>query len=151
MDKYLETEKYIFNKLDDCGKVVLATCVDDLVAARMISIIIHDNKIYFQTDLRMEKAKEIKKNSNVAICIDSIQIKGICKYVGKPSHIEWFIDKYKIKHPNAYALYSDLEYERVFEIKPTYAKVWTYIQEIPCIKRIDFEKRAYMCDRYLDR
>lgn len=151
MNKYLETKGFIFDEIETNGKVVLATCNNNQVAARTISVIVHDNKIYFQTDLRMDKAKEIEKNNNVAICIGSIQIKGTCKHIGKPAHIKWFVDKYKNKYPNAFALYSRLEYERVFEIEPTSAKVWTYIQGEPYIKVIDFEKKEYVCNRYLDR
>ncbi|MFQ7174659.1 MAG: pyridoxamine 5'-phosphate oxidase family protein [Thomasclavelia ramosa] len=48
----------------------------------MMSIVVLNKKIYFQTDRTFRKYKQIKENPQVSLCIDNIQMEGYCEQVG---------------------------------------------------------------------
>ena len=85
----------IYKQIGDHAKIVLATSHQNIVSARKMSFIINDGHFYFQTDCTFRKYHDIKENNYVALCLDNIQIEGICTELGHPlSHIE-FIKKFK--------------------------------------------------------
>lgn len=63
---------------------VLATSSSDRMTARSVSYIVLNSKIYFQTDKTFLKYKQIIKNPNAALCIDSVQIEGSAKIKEHP-------------------------------------------------------------------
>ena len=75
LDFAVEKEKQ-FKELAEKKGMVLATCAENRVTARNMSVIFLDGKIYFQTDSKMEKARQIEANENVALCVDNFQIVG---------------------------------------------------------------------------
>lgn len=64
--------------------MVLSTSENDIVSSRMMSVVQIDGIFYFQTDVTFRKYHQILTNNNVALCIDNIQIEGICKELGHP-------------------------------------------------------------------
>ena len=54
----------VWNKLGNAAVMVLATEYEGLPYARSVSVIIANQKIYFQTDWTMDKAIHIRKNKN---------------------------------------------------------------------------------------
>ena len=84
-------DKVFFEKLHELflefglgKKMVLSTCVNHQVSSRMMSLVLLDGKFYFQTDLNLRKYQQLKSNPNVALCIDNLQIEGICEEIGHP-------------------------------------------------------------------
>lgn len=71
-----------YEKLGSHKKMVLSTSCKDKVTSRMMSIIVLNNMFYFQTDINSRKANQILSNSYVALCVDNIQIEGVCKNAG---------------------------------------------------------------------
>jgi uncharacterized pyridoxamine 5'-phosphate oxidase family protein len=57
----------LFSKLGNHSIMCLATSFNDKVTARSMSIIIYNNKFYFQTDTNFQKFEQIKNNHNVAL------------------------------------------------------------------------------------
>ena len=148
--EYHEKLKIFFDELGIAKKMVLATSSDDIVSARTVSVLAFDEKLYFQTDIAMDKAKDIMNNSKVALAAGNIQIKGNCKEVGHPldENNEKFLNYFKEYYSSAYAKYSHLHNERVYEITPTLIKLWTYKEESPCIEFFDCNKQEYNLIKY---
>ncbi len=72
--------------LSDFGNgrtMVLSTSENDIVSSRMMSIIQIEG-VYFQTDLTFKKYRQLLSNPNVALCIDNIQIEGVCEELEHP-------------------------------------------------------------------
>lgn len=80
----LYTNKYIeiYQQIGDHAKIVLATSYQDKVSVRTMSFVIMNGLFYFQTDNTFRKYQDIKGNENVGLCLDNIQIEGICKEIG---------------------------------------------------------------------
>lgn len=136
---------------DDFGthrNMVLSTSYQNKVSSRMISIARIGEKFYFQTDKNFRKYKEIKENPNVSLCIDNIQIEGVCREIGTPTDSTEFCDIFKTAFPKAYKLYSLLENEALFEITPTYIERWIYENDQPYILSFDLNNNQYLKERY---
>lgn len=73
---YSKVEKEVIDFITRNNKMVLATCSKNRVTARTVSIINQGLKIYFQTDIEFLKYRQIKENSNVALCQGNVQIEG---------------------------------------------------------------------------
>lgn len=143
-NNFQELKNYVYNFLENNKLIVLATSSNNLVSARTMSYIVIDEKILFQTDSNYTKAKQIKDNPNVALCIDNIQIEGIANILGHPFNIENkdFLDKYKKIHNSSYTKYSNLDNEIVIEIIPHIFTIWTYENGKGILKKIDLTKET---------
>ena len=130
-------------------KMVLSTSFNDIVTSRMMSIVCIDEKLYFQTDKNFRKYRQIKANSNVALCIDNIQIEGKCEEIGKPIDNKEFINLYKICFESSFNKYSNLENERLFMVIPTFIKRWVYIENIPYMEIFDLKNNKYELKKYI--
>lgn len=72
----------LLKEISDKYTMVLATSDENIVTARNITTMLINDRIYFQTDSRMEKVKQIIKNPHVALCVENIQILGKAKLLG---------------------------------------------------------------------
>jgi general stress protein 26 len=87
--------------------------------------IINDRlKIYFQTDSKFEKVRNIRENNKVAINLGDYYFKGTAKIIGHPTTNSSFIEKIKIKHPKTYESYTNLKDEILIEVDLTECKIW---------------------------
>lgn len=77
-----------------------------------MSIIVLDEKLYFQMDMTLRKYKQLKGNSNVLLCIDNIQIEGYCEEVGIPLENIAFSNAFKKYFLSSYTRYASLKNER---------------------------------------
>ena len=95
-------EKYneVMERLDKENTIVLATSDKDIVSARSVWYVLYKSSIYFFTSPAWEKIKQIKKNPNVALCLDNIQLKGIAIIKGHPTlkENETIVDYCQKKH-----------------------------------------------------
>lgn len=141
-----------FSKLlDEFGKgknMVLSTSDNNRVMSRMISIVQINCSFYFQTDKSFRKYSQIKNNHFVALCIDNIQIEGICEELGHPINNQDFCSLYKKYFNNSYKMYSLLDNERLFAITPTYIERWLYKDGMPFLEKYDIEKKDYKLEEY---
>ncbi len=138
--------------LDDFGKgrkMVLSTSENNIVSSRMMSVVQHDGIFYFQTDIELKKYRQISANPNTALCIDNIQIEGVCKEIGRPLENQMFCDLFQECFKGSFDAYSSLKNERLFEIRPTLIERWTYIDGLPFIETFNISAQKYELCRYV--
>lgn len=117
------------NIIEDLSKfkdMVLATSYNDKVTARSVSIIVNNEKIYFQTANTMEKYYQLTHNCNVGLTKGFYQIEGIAKSIGKWEQHPMLCQQYQAVHPSSYQNYGQLPEEEVIEVTITNIKLWTY-------------------------
>lgn len=129
-------------------KMVLSTCVNHQVSSRMMSLVLIDGKFYFQTDLNLRKYQQLKSNPNVALCIDNLQIEGICEEIGHPLDNTAFCKAYSQCYKHAFDSYTSLKNERLFSVTPTYIERWVYKEKIPYLEFFKIDKKEYQSIRY---
>lgn len=129
-------------------KIVLSTSENNRVSSRMMSVIQIDGKFYFQTDITMKKYRQIKSNRNVALCIDNIQIEGVCEEIGHPLDNSQFCSLYQKCFQGSFNAYSSLKNERLFAVKPLFVERWIYSDMGPCIEIFDIENKQYNYKKY---
>ncbi len=129
--------------------MVLSSSLNNIVTSRMMSVVIINNELYFQTDRKSRKYEQIKKNNNVSLCIDNVQIVGICNEIGKPVKHDEFISAYKKYFNGSYNAYTLLEDERLFKVTPIFIERWLYIETVPYIETIDIRNNKYSLEKYL--
>lgn len=147
--EFLTAYESFYKELGESKKMVLSTSLKDDVTSRMISIVVLDKKIYFQTDRTSRKYEQIRRNPKVSLCIDNIQIEGYCEKAGVPSDNAEFIDAYKKHFLSSYTRYSCLKNERLFAVTPTYVERWLYIDGVPYIEVLDLVHRRYEIRQYI--
>ena len=148
MDKYNQKINEIFNQLQDHGKLILATTDNNKVSARNMSFIIYKQCFYFQTDIAFRKYKDIQTNNHVALCIDNIQIEGLCKELCHPSEHEMFKTLFQKYSSSSFEAYTFLPSERLFVIEPTFIQRWNYVNNLAVIEQLDIEQKKYTEEPY---
>ena len=144
-------EKYN-NFLDEFGKgkaMVLSSSENNEVTSRMMSIVQANGLFYFQTDKTFRKYSQLIANPQVALCINNIQIEGICKEIGHPMKNAIFCELYQECFNSSFKKYSALENERLFVIKPTYIERWLYIDGVSYLENFDIENKSYELVKYI--
>jgi len=129
-------------------KMVLSTALHGIVTSRMMSMVVLNKNLYFQTDRTSRKYAQLKGNKNIALCIDNIQIEGLCEESGIPAQNREFSSAYREYFPGSYDRYTLLENERLFAIKPTFIERWIYVEGIPYMESFDVLNEKYALERY---
>ena len=115
--------------------LTLATCADDRVTTRPMSHINDGLTVYFQTGAHYLKTQQIKANPNVAMSVGTFEIEGVAEIIGHPldETNQFFIDKYKAKHPNYAQRWSKLPKQVVVKVEVKLVRQWRYIGGKPVI------------------
>lgn len=125
MKAYEEIIEKIIKKLEKTMFGVLATSdKEGNVCATQMCIVNDDLILYFQTDNKFEKVKNIKENNKVAVNLGDYYFKGVAHILGHPTINATFIEKLKIKHPKTYSSYTNLEDEILIKVDLTECKIW---------------------------
>lgn len=138
--------------LSDFGKgrkMVLSTSENDIVSSRMMSIVQIDGVFYFQTDVTLRKYQQLLNNHNAALCIDNIQIEGVCEELGHPLLNEDFCNIFKECFKGSYDAYTSFKNERLFAVKPVYIERWIYKDGVPYIESFDIKAQLYNFSEYI--
>ena len=114
----------------------------------MMSVVCIGGGFYFQTDRTFRKYRQLLANPHVALCIDNIQIEGICHELGHPMDDPDFCAVFKECFGGSFRAYSLLKNERLFAVSPRYIERWVYSEGLPFIEKYDVEKREYSLSRY---
>lgn len=86
------------------------------MTTRVVSILLHDKKIWFQTDLRSKKMKGLDKNDKCkcSLLVDNLNMDGaILETKGHPfdtTNSEW-LHEFEKHHPNTVKMYSRINTE----------------------------------------
>lgn len=141
--EYNELENKVYKLLEQKKIMVLATSYKDKVTARSMNCIIHDKKIYFQTDYELEKFEQIKNNNNVALCADNIRITGKAVIKSNPMNEEckFFADKYSIVHNGSFKAYSHKKETIVVEVIIEKVTLWEYDNGQPYREFLDLKNK----------
>lgn len=129
--------------------MVLSTSEGNRVSSRMMSVVQLDGVFYFQTDRTSHKYHQIVCNHHVALCIDNMQIEGVCEELGHPLEYDPFCDIFQKCFKGAYDAYSSLKNERLFAVKPTFIQQWIYQESIPYIETFEINTQAYKIHKYV--
>ena len=128
--------------------MVLSTSENDKVSSRMMSVVCIGGEFYFQTDRTFRKYRQLAANPHVALCIDNIQIEGICRELGHPMDDPEFCAAFKECFAGSFRAYSSLENERLFAVKPSYIERWIYSKGVPFLEIFDMERQTYELEEY---
>lgn len=137
--------------LEELGKgrkMVLSTSLHDHVTSRMMSIVQSGGVFYFQTDMEMRKYAQLSGNPRVALCIDNIQIEGLCRQLGRPMENRDFCSLYEECFPGSFHRYSALERECLFAVTPRRIERWLYLEGEPFVEEMDVERQVYIRRAY---
>jgi len=130
-------------------KMVLSTSLQDHVTSRMMSIVQREGLFYFQTDREMRKYGQLSGNPRVALCIENIQIEGLCRETGCPLEDAEFCRLYEECFPSSFQRYSALDAERLFAVTPLRVERWLYLDGKPYLEEMDVERRRYARKEYV--
>ena len=147
---FSEMYKAFLEEFGKGRKMVLSTSLHDHVTSRMMSIVQREGIFYFQTDREMRKYGQLSGNSQVALCIENIQIEGMCRQIGHPMENRDFCILYEECFPGSFQRYSALEKECLFAVTPFRIERWLYLEGKPFLEELDVEKqictrREYTC------
>lgn len=135
-----------FNK----GKtMVLSSSENNKVTSRMMSVVCIDGFFYFQTDMTFRKYHQLISNPQIALCIDNVQIEGVCEEIGHPMNNPSFCSMYEKCFNGSFKAYSSLKNERLFLVKPRYIERWVYIEGVPFMETFEVEKQEYRLIQYV--
>lgn len=143
MNTFSNKYKAFLSDFSKGRKMVLSTSENDIVSSRMMSVIQIDGTFYFQTDCTFRKYRQLSSNRNVALCIDNIQIEGICEELGHPLDNADFCRQFEECFKGSFDAYTSLENERLFAVKPVFIERWIYENGIPFIETFDVLKQNY--------
>ena len=137
----------LWSDIGESGVMVLSTCADNRVTSRSMSVIVSGGIFYCQTSTEYLKYHQIKAQPRVALCFGKYSIEGICRDIGKPAELSYFMDSMSKHFPDAVKRWSALPEERVLEITPLLVKGWIYENEIPYTETWDMQKKTYRKER----
>ena len=149
MEQFSEKLRQFFADFGKCRKMVLSTSENDRVSSRMMSVIQINEEFYFQTDKELRKYHQLSVNSNAALCIDNIQIEGICEEKGHPLDNADFCALFRDCFRGSFDAYTALKNERLFVFRPLYIERWIYNDSVPFIEVFDINEQRYSFERYM--
>ena len=148
MPDFSEMLDTFFSDFGKGRKMVLSTSENDRVSSRMMSVVQIEGRFWFQTDRTMKKYRQLMDNKNAALCIDNIQIEGICEEKGHPSENADFCSRFRECFRGSFDAFTSLNNERLFVLDPLFIERWIYKDGIPYIETFDLQAKRYACDKY---
>jgi general stress protein 26 len=150
MEEFIRAKKELWNYLDTHKIWVVATGNEEDVTASNMCILSCQEHIYFQTDRRFEKFRNISANGHIALCYGNYRMKGTAKILGPTTSKEnaGIMAAYQQVHPDSYRRYSNKPEGMLIEAVPTEIKIWDYIDGKPYIAYLDLMKQQYVINEY---
>jgi general stress protein 26 len=146
IDYSLTKEKlYSFLSSPENSVMILATSADDIVMARPVLVINYESDIYFFTWKHSRKYIQIKKNNNVSICKDKVEIEGKAEILGlmtDEKNLE-IMNIMRKKQPESIEKWENKPNMVIIKVKPQFACVDGYfLNDNAYIEYIDFNKQT---------
>lgn len=151
MDSFISKYNAFLADFGESRKMVLSTSENDKVSSRMMSVVLINGEFYFQTDIMLRKYSQLAANPNAALCIDNIQIEGICREIGHPLDNPDFCSKFQKCFKGSFDAYTALKNERLFAVKPLFIERWQYVDGVPHIETYDIENMRYGLEKYITK
>ena len=146
---FSEKAKELYHQLEKTKHMVVSTSWQDKVTSRTLSTIYKDGKLYFQTDRDFITTKQLKENTNIALCSNNIQITGVAKIIGTTLENKELAKLYKEKHESSYESYSSLPTTVMMEVTIDTVTMWVYRDKMPYICQYDMATQEYTEKQYL--
>ena len=130
MERNFEKEKSeLFAKIGKTYNMVLSTSDRENMSSRMVSVISYNEKLYI-TSMKSEKLEQIEKNPNIALCADTMQIKGKGKILGYASDEKnkEIMMEYKNILPESFELFASNPEAVLAEFTLVQCKWWKNVQ-----------------------
>lgn len=142
---YSKAYKALFQEIGPWQLMALATHDGESVTSRTVSVVVIEEKLYFQTDRKSIKARQLLHNGNAAVSFGAYEILGKCCSLGHPlsadnSKIFGVFQQYFTSAANKY---SHLEDELLFQFVPTVIKKWVYSDHGAEIHVLDIKNSTY--------
>jgi len=137
MSDFKDVLSGLLTRIDTQGQVTLATSEEDHVTARIVSIVVYDGKIAFQTSSNLKKFKQLQENPNCAFSFGEVQIIGTAEIKGLASEDKKFQEIYKQKYPKPFIDFDKMTTSHVIEVTPKIARLWTHELNEPYLMTID--------------
>lgn len=150
---YAESRERIAQQISKCPRLYLATSADNYVTARIMGFVSDGLRIWFVTDERSRKVKQIAANPNVAIAGgDGLQIEGIASLRGHPLDAQnaAYIGVLRDNSPEQFARSMrpgrllQREHSRLIEVTPT--RIMLYVWTPNWDLEADFQPHALILD-----
>jgi uncharacterized pyridoxamine 5'-phosphate oxidase family protein len=136
----------IFQKLRSAKEIVLATCANNKVTARMMCHINDGLTIMFSTNRNSKKVEQMKENQNIALAIENLQIEAVAEIFGPPKGNSFFLEEYPKKFPHLGAIYPDTPDDLLIIAKPIKISLFKFLGK-PCTDVLEvIERKAYRID-----
>lgn len=148
MDIFYDKYSKFLLEFGKSKNMVLSVCENNRVSSRMMSIVQSNGIFYFQTDITLNKYHQLINNPNIALCIDNIQIEGVCKELGHPLEFTEFCNLFQVCFKGSYDAYTSLKNERLFAINPILIERWIYKNGNPYIETYDITAKKYNLCQY---
>ena len=144
MERNFEKEKNeLFAKIGKTYNMALSTSDGKNVSSRTVSVISYNEKLYI-TSMKSEKLEQIEKNPCIALCANTIQIKGTGKILGYASDEinKEIMTEYKNILPESFERFASNPEAVLAEFTLIQCKWWKNVQSMDGVI-IDFtDKRA---------
>lgn len=131
---YEQLEQEILEVLGSNKYWAVATSANNRVTVRSMSIVNDGLNIYFQTEMLLDKYKQILINPNVALCYHNVQIEGKAESKGQVAsrENEKIRKLYCLHHNKAYERWQGLEEQVFIEVQLVKITMWKYVDAKPC-------------------
>ncbi len=140
---FIEVSNEIEELLQSQENIVLATCANNQVTARMMCHINDGLTVLFSTSRNSEKAEQIKRNPNVALAIGNLKIEAVAEHFGHPRGHSFFTKEYLKKYPYLGDIYPENPNDLLIIAKPKKISLFKFVGK-PCEDVLEVEnKRAY--------
>ncbi len=147
---FRQAMEYVWNKVEKKKIAVLSTAAHNRVTSRAMSFIRLGDDLYFQSDERNLKIRQIQKNRNVAVCLDNIQMEAEAEIRGHSSlpvnHD--FVAKFKQEHPGSYEAYTEGKHQVVIRLIIKLITLWKYLDGSPYREFVFPEQQRAERERY---
>ena len=129
---YAEAMNYVRRKIEEKKIGVLSTSDGNRVTSRSMSFICLGSDLYFQTDRRFEKIRQLEINKKAAVCMENIQIEAEAEIKGGTELPEnrSFLKKFAAEHPGSYSMYSHGRNQIVVRLIIKNITVWKYKENV---------------------
>ncbi|MGO2939761.1 MAG: pyridoxamine 5'-phosphate oxidase family protein [Pseudolactococcus laudensis] len=149
MDNFQDYYAKVMAHIAKKGVGVLATANQNVPMTRMVSFVVYDDKIAFQTSKKLEKYVQIATNSAVALNFTNINIQGKARIQsGQVLTHEKFRALFQEKHQGSFDTYSHMASNRVVEISPETIVLWEYEAGEPFLIFLDVRHQTFRKAHY---
>ncbi|WMJ87436.1 pyridoxamine 5'-phosphate oxidase family protein [Anaerocolumna sp. MB42-C2] len=123
--------------------IVLATCANNHVTARIINHINDGLTILFSTSRNSEKVEQIEQNPYVALAIGNLKIEAVAELFGHPKGHSLFLKEYPKKFPYLGEIYPENPNDLLIIAHPVKISLFKFMGK-PCEDVLEMKnKRAY--------